>query len=82
MRLVLSNAVYNSSELGRVVSAVVGDPPAGFDPFAVESAAGTVYADRLAMHPRHWLKEPVARISGAAAARVGEHLAFLLGVAR
>jgi hypothetical protein len=79
-RLVLSNATYNSSSLGRVITAVVGDPPTGFDPFAVTTPAGTVYADRLAMHPRHWLREPVARISDDAYATVRQHLAFLLGV--
>jgi hypothetical protein len=80
LRLVVSNATYNSSALGRVITAVVGDPPSGFDPFAVATQAGTVYADRLAMHPRQWLIEPVARIPDEAHAAVREHLAFLLGV--
>ncbi len=79
LRVVLSNATYNSSALNRVITAVVGDPPAGFDPFAVVTDVGTVYADRIAMHPRHWLKEPVAHLSDQAHAEVREHLAFLLG---
>jgi hypothetical protein len=78
-RLVLSHAMYNASALARVISCVVGDPPRTFDPFAVTTPAGTVYVDRLAMHPRHWLVEPVARIDDRAHAAVRGHLAFLFG---
>ena len=35
LRLVLSNATYNTSRLNRVITAVVGAAPAEFDPFAV-----------------------------------------------
>ncbi len=80
LRLVLSNATYNASALARVVTAVVAGPPTGFDPFAVQTDAGTVYADRLAMHPRHWLTERVARIDEQAQAEVDNHLRFVLGL--
>jgi len=79
-RLVLSHAGYNASALGRVISAVVGGPPADFDPFAVDTEHGTVYADRIAMHPRPWLVQPVARLSDTAYRQVRGHLGFLLNV--
>lgn len=79
-RLVLSQGTYNASALGRVVTAVVAGPPSGFDPFAVDTEHGTVYADRVAMHPRHWLIEPVARLDPAAYRGVRVHLMFLLNL--
>jgi len=78
-RVVLSPATYNASALGRVITAVVGEPPSGFDPFAVSTAAGTVYADRLAMHPRHWLVERVDAFGAPVMDEVRAHLRFLLG---
>jgi hypothetical protein len=81
-RLVLSHSTYNSSALGRVITAVVSDPPATFDPFAVDTPAGTVFADRLAMHPRDWLVSPVGRVDHAAYRAIGQHLRFLLAPPR
>jgi hypothetical protein len=77
-RVVLSNATYNASRLNRVITAVVGPAPAGFDPFAVTTPSGTVYVDRIAMHPRHWLTELVVDLPDDAAATIRRHLAFLL----
>lgn len=80
-RVVLSNPVYNTSGLNRVITAVVAGPPVGSDPFAVAiDADGTqfVYADRLAMHPRTWLRTHVGAIPHAALAEAREHLRFLL----
>lgn len=79
-RLVLSADAYNASDLGRVITAVVAGPPRGFDPFAVNAAGGTVYADRIAMHPRAWLKTRLGRIDDTAHAEVRRHLAFLLNL--
>jgi hypothetical protein len=76
-RLVVSNATYNASALNRVITAVVGQAPASFDPFAVDTPSGTVYVDRIAMHPRHWLTELVADIPADAIATVRRHLSFL-----
>jgi mRNA-degrading endonuclease toxin of MazEF toxin-antitoxin module len=78
-RLVLSADAYNSSNLGRVITVVVGGPPAGFDPFAVDTEYGTVYADRIAMHPRGWLTRRVGLIEPKVLAEVRRHLTFLLG---
>lgn len=78
LRLVLSADAYNSSDLGRVITVVVGGPPTGFDPFAVDTEHGTVYADRIAMHPRGWLKTRLGRIDARAYAEVRRHLKFLL----
>lgn len=77
-RLVLSNATYNSSALGRAITVVVGEPSSGFDPFAVDTSAGTAFADRIAMHPSHWLVEHVETLSPAAMSEVRAHLSFLL----
>jgi len=78
LRLVLSPATYNASALNRVITAVVGGSPVGFDPFAVTTTIGTIYADRLAMHPRHWLVEVVGVIGDEPLAAVRAHLRFLL----
>lgn len=78
IRLVLSNATYNSSGLGRVITATVGGPPDGFDPFAVTTESGTVYADRIAMHPRHWLKELADSIGDEDLVTIQSHLSFLI----
>jgi mRNA-degrading endonuclease toxin of MazEF toxin-antitoxin module len=77
-RLVLSPATYNASALNRVITAVVGDPPVGFDPFAVSTGLGTVYADRIAMHPRHWLVRSAGTVAADDMAEVRTHLRFLL----
>jgi hypothetical protein len=77
-RVVLSNATYNASRLNRVITAVVGSAPGAFDPFAVGTPLGTVYVDRIAMHPRHWLVELVAEIPDDAIALITRHLDFLL----
>jgi mRNA-degrading endonuclease toxin of MazEF toxin-antitoxin module len=78
-RLVLSNATYNASGRNQVITAAVETkPPAGFDPLMVESPHGYVFPDRFAMHPRHWLVEPVARLDEEAYRQVREHLSFLL----
>lgn len=81
-RIVLSHSTYNSSALGRVITAVVGEPPGGFDPFAVDTPFGTVFADRVAMHPRDWLKEPVGRVSDDVYRMIQTHLQFLLAPPR
>ena len=78
LRIVLSNAIYNTSQLNQVITAVVGPPPEQFEPFAVATDAGTVFADRLAMHPRHWLTQHVATISVRQLADTRRHLTFLL----
>lgn len=79
-RLILSADAYNVSDLGRVITVVVTGPPTGFDPFAVDTEHGTVYADRIAMHPRAWLTTRVGRIGTGAYATVRRHLGFLLNV--
>lgn len=78
LRLVLSTDAYNGSDLARVITVVVADPPTGFDPFAVDTEHGTVYADRIAMHPRPWLTTRVGRIDAKAYAEIRRHLSFLL----
>jgi mRNA-degrading endonuclease toxin of MazEF toxin-antitoxin module len=78
LRLVLSNATYNSSRLNRVITAVVGTPPTEFDPFAVATPLGTVYADRIATHPRHWLTDLVGTVTDDALQTVRQHVSFLL----
>ena len=78
-RLVLSPGTYNASALNRVITAVVGEPPEGFDPFAVSTGLGTVYADRIAMHPRHWLVRSAGTVATDAMTEVRTHLRFLVG---
>ncbi len=82
LRLVVSHPTYNASQLNRVITAVVDAPKEGFDPFAVslESPEGQlhVYADRIAMHPRHWLVEQAAAADAQALGEVRRHLRFLL----
>ncbi|AYY11533.1 hypothetical protein EF847_01150 [Actinobacteria bacterium YIM 96077] len=79
LRLVLSNATYNTSQLNQVITAVVRSaPPAGFQPFAVDTPHGVLLPDRLAMHPRHWLVEHVATVDAGHLAAVRQHLAFLV----
>lgn len=79
LRLVLSNATYNTSQLNQVITAVVRPTaPAGFQPFAVETPHGVLLPDRLALHPRNWLTEHVASIDPNDLATVRQHLAFLL----
>lgn len=77
-RVVLSAGTYNSADLGRVITAVIGAPPRSFDPFAVDTEHGTVYADRVAMHPRSWLQQRLGRVSSEQLAEIRRHLAFLL----
>lgn len=77
-RVVLSNATYNESRLNQVVTAVIGSESETFQPLAVTTAAGVIYADRLAMHPRNWLLEHVATISDEELSAVRRHLSFLL----
>lgn len=79
-RLVLSPVVYNASALGRVITAVLlTTPQPGFDPFAVPVAGfGVVCADRIAMHPRHWLVTLVGRVEAVTLATVRDHLKFLV----
>lgn len=79
-RLVLSHPTYNVSGLGRVITVVVGHEPEHFDPFAVHTELGTVYADRIAMHPRHWLRYQSGRIEPDDLARVLQLLDYLLGI--
>ncbi len=79
-RLVLSVDAYNGSDLGRVITAVVGQAPRGFDPFAVSTGHGTVFADRVAMHPAGWLSERVGRIDAEQYEQVRRHLRFLLAL--
>lgn len=79
LRLVLSNATYNLSQLNQVITAVVRPtPPAGFQPFAVDTPHGILLPDRLAMHPRNWLTEHVATIDSDHLGTVRQHLAFLI----
>mgnify|MGYP001172531573 CR=1 FL=1 len=82
-RVVLSNSTYNTSALNRVITAVVADPQQGFDPFAVtiDPPLGPdlqAYADRLAMHPRHWLVERVGHVGAGPLAEIRRHVSFLL----
>lgn len=82
-RVVLSHPTYNTSALNRVISAVVAEPQDGFDPFAVEVAPPLgprlrAYADRIAMHPRHWLTEHVGHIGDDPLTEVRQHVSFLL----
>ena len=78
-RMVLSNATYNESGLNRVITAVVNArETTGFDPFAVNTEAGTVHADRIAMHPRHWLTKELGQVDDKTLAVVRAHLDFLL----
>jgi len=60
-------------------TAVVGESPTGFDPFAVATERGTVHADRVAMHPGHWLVRPAGAVAADAMADVRTHLRFLFG---
>jgi mRNA-degrading endonuclease toxin of MazEF toxin-antitoxin module len=78
-RMVLSNATYNESGLNRVITAVVNArQTTGFDPFAVNTEMGTIHADRIAMHPRHWLTKELGQVEDQALATVRTHLVFLL----
>jgi hypothetical protein len=78
-RLVLSNSTYNAAGLNRVITvAVESAPPKTFEPLTVASPHGSIFPDRIAMHPRHWLVAPVARIGEHELATVHRHLRFLL----
>lgn len=80
-RVILSTSTYNVSALNRVVTAVVAGPVAGFEPLAVpldEERTQFVYADRLAMHPRHWLRIPIGPVPAKVLAEVRAHLEYLL----
>jgi hypothetical protein len=77
-RVVLSNATYNESRLDQVITAYIGQPSTTFQPFAVPTSAGTIYVDRMTMHPRHWLAEYVATIDERELIAVRRHLSFLL----
>lgn len=76
--MVLSHSTYNSSALGRVITIVVGAQPRTFDPFAVDTPYGTAFADRIAMHPRDWLIEPVGQVADEAYRTIQAHTRFLV----
>lgn len=77
-RVVLSNATYNESRLDQVITAHIGQPSTTFQPFAVPTSVGTIYVDRMMMHPRHWLSEYVATIDQPELNALRRHLSFLL----
>ncbi|HEY3007285.1 MAG TPA: hypothetical protein VGJ63_04360 [Micromonosporaceae bacterium] len=79
LRLIVSPALYNASELRRVVSCQIGEPPATFEPYAVPTRWGTVFVDLIATTPRTWLSKPVGRIADEELSTVDRYLRFLVG---